>query len=121
MSERSERERAAEEARGGRRPQGRAASDTMYRAVFRCAARAETGCDTALALEEIDYRCPTCAGLLEVVHDLAPLRERSGEEWRALLDRRWGATGGLYDSGVWGKHELVAPQLRAENVVSLHE
>ena len=93
----------------------------MHRAVFRCARRAETGCATALALDEIVYRCPACRGLLEVVHDLEPLRARSGAAWRALFDERWGATRGLHDSGVWGKHELVAPQVRPEHVVSLHE
>jgi threonine synthase len=91
------------------------------RAVFRCAARSETGCDTALALDEIVYRCPRCQGLLEVVHELEPLRARSGAAWRALWAERWGATHGLHDSGVWGKHEVVAPALRAEHVVSLHE
>ena len=90
-------------------------------AVFRCAARGETGCETRHALDEIVYRCATCGGLLEVVHDLAPLKERSGAAWRALFDQRWGATRGVHDSGVWGKQELVAPHVRAENVVSLHE
>ncbi len=92
-----------------------------YRAVFRCAARVETGCDTALPLDQVVYRCPRCNGLLEVVHDLAPLQARDGAGWRAELDARWGSTRGLHDSGVWGKHELVAPQVRPERVVSLHE
>src|SRR5688500_15824475 len=94
---------------------------SSYRAVFRCANRGETGCATELALDEIVYRCPRCSGLLEVVHDLAPLKARDGAAWRALWDQRWGATRGVHDSGVWGKHEVVAPQVAAENVVSLHE
>jgi len=92
-----------------------------YRAVFRCARRSETGCETELALDQIVYRCPRCSGLLEVVHDLAPLRTRDGAAWRALFDARWGATRGVHDSGVWGKHEVVAPHVRSEHVVSLHE
>jgi threonine synthase len=92
------------------------------RAAFRCARRAETGCDAVeLPVDEIVYRCPRCDGLLEVVHDLAPLRALDGAGWRALLDARWGAAAGLHASGVWGKHELVAPWLRPEHVVSLHE
>jgi len=87
------------------------------RAVFRCA----SSCDVEFPLDEIVYRCPRCGGLLEVVHDLAPLQQRDGAAWRALFDARWGASHGLHDSGVWGKHEVVAPHVRPEHVVSLHE
>lgn len=91
-------------------------------AVFRCARRADTGCDVALPLDEVVYRCPRCGGLLEVAHDLDALRARGdGAAWRARFDARWGACRGLHDSGVWGKHEVVAPHVRPEHVTSLHE
>jgi threonine synthase len=93
----------------------------MYSAVFRCAARGESGCATSLPLDEVVYRCPTCGGLLEVVHDLVPLSMRSGTDWTALFDARWGATRAPYDSGVWAKHEVVAPHVKRDNIVSLHE
>jgi threonine synthase len=37
------------------------------------------------------------------------------------MDARWGAPAGLHASGVWGKHELVAPHVAPRHVVSLHE
>ncbi|MCA9673710.1 MAG: threonine synthase, partial [Myxococcales bacterium] len=93
-----------------------------YSAAFRCASRDDTGCATVLPLDQVVYRCPTCGGLLEVVHDLAALRAaRDGAGWRALFDERWRATRWPHDSGVWGKHEVVAPHVRTEHVVSMHE
>src|SRR5438876_4675639 len=80
-----------------------------FTAEFRCIA----GCPGAYSLEQVIYRCPTCGGLLEVVHDLAALRERSADDWKRLFGER--------DPGVWSMHEWVAPQLRAEHVVSFGE
>ncbi|HEY4244747.1 MAG TPA: threonine synthase [Kofleriaceae bacterium] len=81
-----------------------------YTANFRCIA----GCDGSFALDEIVYRCPTCGGLLEVVHDRAALRARTADEWKALFASRW-------DSGVWRHHEWIAPNLAGKHVVSLGE
>ena len=67
------------------------------------------------------YTCPTCGGLLEVHHDLEPLRTKSAEEWRTLIDGRVGTTRWPYGSGVWGMREWVVPDLRDENVVSMYE
>ncbi len=86
-------------------------------AAFRCIA----GCSGSFALEQVIYRCPTCGGLLEVAHDLAALRERSAAEWKQLFETRWRATEDPYASGVWAKHEWVAPQLRTENIVTFGE
>ena len=44
-----------------------------YRAVFRCI----SGCPGEYPLNEIIYQCPKCQDLLEVVHDLEPLRMTS--------------------------------------------
>jgi threonine synthase len=51
-----------------------------------------------------------------VRHDTAALKEKSAAEWRSLLDSRLGR-----QSGVWSKKEMVLPELREENIVSLGE
>ncbi len=86
-------------------------------ATFRCIA----GCSGSYPLEQVIYRCPTCGGLLEVVHDLEALRERPAEAWKALFAERWRSVEEPWGSGVWGKHEWVAPGLRAEHIVSMLE
>jgi threonine synthase len=88
-----------------------------FTAQFRCIA----GCSGAYPLDQVIYRCPTCGDLLEVVHDIAALRERSAPEWKQLFGERWRSVEEPYGSGVWGKHEWVAPQLQAANVVSFLE
>ncbi len=91
----------------------------MFSAEFRCIA----GCRGAYPLDQVIYRCPICDGLLEVVHDLAALKERSATAWRELFDARWRAPSAdvPWGSGVWGKHEWVAPQLAQANIVSMLE
>jgi threonine synthase len=89
----------------------------MYRAEFRCIA----GCEGRYPLDRVIYRCPRCKDLLEVVHDLEPLRQTSAAEWKQLFDARFMSTRWPYGSGVWGKKEWVAPQVRDENVVSMFE
>jgi len=83
-----------------------------YRAWFECF----SGCKVRHSLEEIVYRCEECGGLLEVRHDTAALKEKPAAEWRSLLDSRLGK-----QSGVWSKKEMVLPELRDENIVSLGE
>ncbi|HEY1811253.1 MAG TPA: threonine synthase [Kofleriaceae bacterium] len=90
---------------------------SMFRASFRCIA----GCAGNYPLDQIIYRCPSCGGLLEVAHDLAALRERSAEQWKQLFAERWRSVDEPWGSGVWGKHEWVAPELRTEHVVSMGE
>jgi threonine synthase len=88
-----------------------------FTAWFRCA----EGCDFRAELTDAVYRCPRCQGLLEVEHDLAALRQRSPEEWKALFDQRFRRAPWPLGSGVWGKKEWVYPQLAAGNVVSMYE
>jgi threonine synthase len=88
-----------------------------FSAWFRCA----EGCDFQAPLTDVVYRCARCDGLLEVEHDVAALRRRSPEEWRALFERRFRAGPWPFGSGVWGKKEWVYPQLAEENVVSMYE
>ena len=88
-----------------------------FTAQFRCIA----GCAGAYPLDQVIYRCPTCNDLLEVVHDMVALRERSAEQWKQLFAERWRSVDEPYGSGVWGKHEWVAPQLATSNIVSMLE
>lgn len=88
-----------------------------YRATFRCTA----GCHGDHSIWQPLYRCPTCGALLQVVHDVGALRDRSATEWRRLFDDRYKRTAWPYGSGVWGKKEWVCPELRNENVVSMDE
>lgn len=89
----------------------------MFSAEFRCIA----GCPGGYPLDQVIYRCPACGDLLEVVHDLEALRARSAGEWRALFAERWRSVEEPWGSGVWGKHEWVAPQLAREHIVSMLE
>ncbi len=88
-----------------------------FSANFRCIA----GCAGTYPLEQVIYRCPRCGDLLEVVHDLEALRARSAAEWKQLFAQRWRSVEEPWGSGVWGKHEWVAPQLAPANIVSMLE
>ena len=71
--------------------------------------------------DEVIYRCADCGGLLDVEHDLSPLKARSGGEWKKLFETRAHSSEWPYASGVWGKWEWVAPHIAPENIVSLGE
>ncbi|MDQ3367275.1 MAG: threonine synthase [Myxococcota bacterium] len=88
-----------------------------YSAEFRCIA----GCAGSYPLDEVIYRCPKCRDLLEVVHDLDALRTLSGESWKELFGTRWRQVEEPFGSGVWGKHEWVAPGIETRHVVSMLE
>jgi threonine synthase len=88
-----------------------------FSAEFRCIA----GCEGGYPLDQVIYRCPRCGDLLEVVHDLDALRARSARDWKDLFAARWRSIEEPWGSGVWGKHEWVAPQLDARNIVSMGE
>lgn len=88
-----------------------------YRAVFRCI----NGCPGDHPLNEIIYQCPKCHDLLEVVHDIEPLRMTPPEEWKDIFDSRFMRTFWPYGSGVWGKKEFVCPDVLNDNIVSTNE
>ena len=90
---------------------------SSYHAVFRCAA----GCAGEISIWQPVYHCPTCGGLLQVVHDLDALRDRSAAAWMRTFEERYKRTTWPYGSGVWGKKEWVCPELRNENIVSMDE
>lgn len=79
------------------------------------------GCDEHYGLDEVVYRCRNCGALLDVEHDVAALRERSGAAWMQLFDRRWMRTEWPYGSGVWGKLEWVYPGIDPSSIVSFAE
>ena len=88
-----------------------------YQAHFRCIAR----CEGDFPLDEIIYRCPRCGNLLEVVHDMTALKQKSAAEWKTLFESRFMSTKWPHGSGIWGKREWVQPHIRDENVVSMFE
>ena len=88
-----------------------------YRAWFQCISE----CNTRYNLDEIIYSCPECGNLLEVRHDIDRLKSKSASEWKALFDRRYRRSEWPYGSSVWGKKEVVCPDVDVENVVSAYE
>jgi threonine synthase len=92
-----------------------------HRASFHAELRCASGCDGAYALDSAVYRCPRCADLFEVVHDMDALRDRTPDDWKSLFDTRYRLSVRPYSSGVWGKKEWVAPSIRDENIVSMGE
>ncbi|MDD5557724.1 MAG: threonine synthase [bacterium] len=88
-----------------------------YRAWFECFA----GCGERYPLDEIVYECRACGELLEVRHDMDALRQTPPEEWRRIWDGRYRRTEWPYGSGVWGKKEMVCPNVADRNIVSLYE
>jgi len=92
----------------------------MY-AGYHCWLECSRGCGRRYSIYDVVYRCEDCGGLLDVEHDLEALRQRSGDEWKALFDARLHTNEWPYGSGVWGKKEWVLPQIDDENVVSTYE
>lgn len=88
-----------------------------YHAWFQCI----SGCDEKYELNEIIYQCKKCGDLLEVKHDLNKLRKLPPEHWKKLFDERYRRTKWPYGSSVWGKKELVCPNVDNVNIVSLYE
>jgi len=84
---------------------------------FRCV----EGCAGQHSVYEVIYRCPKCQGLLEVHHEIEPLRQVIAYKWQQLFDSRASTTTWPYGSGVWGMREWVIPDLRDENIVSMCE
>jgi threonine synthase len=88
-----------------------------YRAWFQC-----MNCpDKQYPLSEVIYECRSCGGLLGVAHDMDALKQRSGQAWITLFERRYMRTEYPYGSGVWGKKEMVCPEVADANVVSMCE
>jgi len=69
----------------------------MASARFRCL----SGCSGEWPLTQAIYRCPTCDGLLDVVHDINVLRSTRADSWKAIFDARYKRTLWPFGSGVW--------------------
>ncbi len=89
-----------------------------YRAWFQCI---NPQCGATFPLNSVVYQCTRCNSLLEVQHDLAQLKQRSGAEWRKLFEDRYKSNEWPYGSGVWAKKEWVLPEIKDDNIVSLYE
>ncbi len=89
----------------------------VYKAWFQCIG----GCDVKYSLFDVVYKCEKCGDLLEVVHDTEALKDRSPASWMKLFDSRYRAGQWPYGSGVWGKKEIVVPDIDNENIVSMYE
>ncbi|MES0489906.1 MAG: threonine synthase [Leptospirales bacterium] len=88
-----------------------------YNAHFQCIG----GCEDRHSLNDVVYRCPNCGNLLEVVHDVDALKDRSAESWIQLFRERYGTSQFPFGSGVWGKKEWVLPQIEDQHIVSMYE
>ena len=89
-----------------------------FKAWFQCI---NPDCQSRYELTDIVYRCRECDELLEVQHDMSLLKKRSAEEWRELFESRYRLNEWPYGSAVWGKRELVCPNVDNENIVSTYE
>ncbi len=89
----------------------------MYNAYFKCI----EGCDEKYPLDEIIYSCKKCGGLLEVYHEIDPLKQKTAKEWKDIFYKRLRTTEYPYGSGVWSKKEFVLPNIDNENIVSVFE
>lgn len=88
-----------------------------YKAWFQCTSE----CDERYELNEIVYQCKKCDNLLEVRHDTDRLKLQDANSWKNLFENRYRRTEWPYGSGVWGKKELVCPNIDNKNIVSLYE
>ena len=57
---------------------------SSYQAWFQCI----NGCEQRFSLFDVIYRCPKCGDLLDVVHDVAALKDRSAAAWINLFEER---------------------------------
>ena len=89
-----------------------------FKAWFQCI---NPECESQYELTEIIYRCKKCGELLEVQHDIDLLKQRSSEKWKTLFESRYRRNEWPYGSAVWGKRELVCPNVENENIVSTYE
>ena len=89
-----------------------------FKAWFQCI---NPECNTRYELSDVIYRCKNCGELLEVQHDMDLLKQRSSEKWKTLFESRYRRNEWPYGSAVWGKRELVCPNVEDDNIVSTYE
>ncbi len=91
---------------------------SQYSAAFQCI---NPHCGAIYPLNRIIYNCEKCGSLLEVAHDLEPLKQLDAKAWMRLFENRYKSSQWPYGSGVWGKKEWILPGIDNANVVSLYE
>lgn len=77
-------------------------------------------CENVYPIEQNLYTCPTCGGLLDVIHDLSAWKGKA-DQLRQLFDQRLGSWEAVDRSGVWRYRELVAPTTPLEKMVTRGE
>lgn len=77
-------------------------------------------CHEVFPVEANLYTCPTCDGLLDVVHDLSHWHGK-GQTLRELFDDRLRTWRPVDRSGVWRYRELVAPNFELDDIVTRGE
>ena len=103
------------------RDSNRTATDSVPNTSLLTAEFGCISCDARYPVNDVIYRCRQCGSLLDVVHDLEPLKRIPADQWINLFETRWRGRQGPYGSGVWGKKEWVLPSVKSEHVVSLYE
>lgn len=100
------------------------ANNNDYQAWFEC----DEDCGRTYPLNEVRYHCSHChthgqkrTGLLRVAHDIKRLKQVPAYMWKTIFNERYLKNEWPYGSGVWGKKELVCPNVHNDNVVSLFE
>jgi len=73
-------------------------------------------CQEEYPISELIYTCPTCGGLLDVIHDWSEMTIT-----RELFDKRLGTFEYPYLSGVWRYKELVYPGINNDMIVTKPE
>ena len=79
-----------------------------FKAWFQCI---NPDCGRRYELTDIIYRCRVCDELLEVKHDIGQLKKRPAKKWRELFENRYRKNEWPYGRSVWGKKELVCPNV----------
>lgn len=79
------------------------------------------GCGATAAALSGRVACARCGGLLDPVHDVARLRQRSAAAWRDAIEKATRPGKTKAGSGVWRFLPWVLPGLAPDEIVSLGE
>jgi threonine synthase len=79
------------------------------------------GCDGQHDPFQPLFQCPACGGLVDVVHDLAPLKATSADGWKRTLAARASSADAVDQSGVWAHREWIMPELDPADIVTAGE
>lgn len=91
-------------------------SSSSFHTELRC-----MDCSSVYPIDSVLFRCPACDGLLDVHHDVKPLKEISASEWKNRFEQRFRTAPYPLNSGVWGKKEWVLPGISNDHIISMGE